>query len=346
VSTADLTDRQRRILARVVESHVESGTPVGSKQLAGMAGLEVAPSTVRYELARLEELGYLDHPHTSAGRMPTEAGYRYYADQLVQERPRQAPAVLSEALLAVEPRHEIDTALTQLAEMLGRVTNLLGVVTAPAASTATVRHVEVLQLQPQLVMVVVIASTGNVGKRVFAFDDVVDAGLVDWAGAFMNDRVVGEPIGSRMLFDRLNEPSLSDAERAFIDALAPAIVEIYDDEAELLYVGGQAQVLAERRDTDLDAVDALMRTLEERYALLGLLRTALSQQEVYLRIGSEFGNRSLTGAALVAANYGIARRNLGTVSVLGPARMDYRLAIASVREAAQLLSRHVEEVYE
>ncbi len=341
-----LTDRQQRILSLIVEAHVESGAPVGSKHIAGTPGLEVASSTVRYELARLEELGYLDHPHTSAGRVPTEAGYRFYADQLVQERPRRVPAVLTDALSAVEPRHEIDTALTQLSDALGRVTNLLGVITAPAASTATVRHVEVLQLQPQLVMVVVIASTGSVGKRVFAFDNVVDAGLVEWAGAFLNDRVVGSPLGSRTLVNRLQEPGLSPGEQAFIDALAPAIVEIHDDEAELLYIGGQAQVLAERRDTDLDAMDALMRTLEERYALLGLLRTALSQQEVYLRIGSEFGNNSLTGAALVAANYGIARQNLGTVSVLGPARMDYRLAIASVREAAQLLSEYVEEVYE
>ena len=219
-------------------------------------------------------------------------------------------------------------------------------VTAPAVSATTIRHVEVLQLQPQLVMVVVIASSGTVGKRVFAFDEAVDPGLIEWAGAFMNDRVIGEPLGSRMLVNRLEEPGLSAAERAFLGALAPAIIDFQDDEAELLYVGGQAQVIAKRGETDLQAIDALMRTLEERYALLGMLRTALGQQEVYLRIGSEFGNSSLTGAALVAANYGIARQNLGTVSVLGPSRMDYRLAIASVREAAQLLSEYVEEVYE
>jgi heat-inducible transcriptional repressor len=342
----ELTDRQRHILALVVEAYVASGVPVGSKQLAGSEGLEVASSTVRYELARLEEAGYLDHPHTSAGRVPTDQGYRYYAERIVRERPAAAPAVIKDALEAVQPRREIDTALAHLADALGRVNSLLGVVTAPAPSAATIKHVEVLQLQPQLVMVVVITSTGNVGKRIFSFDEVVDQGFVEWAGAFLNERSAGMPVGSRLLETRLEEPGLSAAEHAFVTALAPALLELVDDEAELLFVGGQAQVLAERRATDLDAVDALMRTLEERYALLGLLRTALAQREVYLRIGSDFGRSDLTGASMVAANYGIARRNLGTVSVLGPTRMDYRLAISTVREAAGLLSDYVEEVYE
>ena len=347
MSTDALTERQHYILARVVEEHVQSGAPVGSKHLAGSDGLRIASSTVRYELAKLEELGYLDHPHTSAGRVPTELGYRYYADNLVSEGPGgDAPAVIRSSLEAVEHRREVETALTQLAEALGHVTNLLGVVTAPAASAATVRHVEVLQLQPQLVMVVVITSTGTVGKRIFSFNDPVDPGLVEWAGAFVNDRAVGHTVGSRLLAGRLDEPGLSALERDFIRALAPALLELMDDEAELLYVGGQAQVISGRRETDLEAIDALMRTLEERYELLGLLRTAISQQEVYLRIGSEFGGRSLTGASMVAANYGIPRRNLGTVSVLGPTRMDYRLAISSVREAARVLSDYLEEVYE
>jgi len=341
-----LTDRQRYILGLVIDQHVATGTPVGSKHLAGEEGLDVASSTVRYELAKLEELGYLDHPHTSAGRVPTELGYRYYVDHLVSEGPAGAPAVIRSSLEAVEPRREVETALTQLADALGHVTNLLSVITAPAASAATIRHVEVLQLQPQLVMVVVITSTGTVGKRVFSFEEPVDPGLVDWAGALINDRAVGHTVGSRLLAGRFDEPGMSSVERDFIDALAPALLELMDDEAELLYVGGQAQVIASRRGADLQAIDALMRTLEERYALLGLLRTAMSRQEVYLRIGSDFGQRSLTGASMVAANYGIPRRNLGTVSVLGPTRMDYRLAISSVREAARVLSDYLEEVYE
>jgi heat-inducible transcriptional repressor len=127
--------------------------------------------------------------------------------------------------------------------------------------------------------------------------------------------------------------------------LSPALTDL-DDEAGLLVVGGRARFLAEQRHLDLVAIDRLLESIEERYALLAMLRGALSRNEVYLRIGSELPDRSLTGLAMVAANYGVPRRNLGTVSVLGPVRMDYRLAMATVRGAAQLLSEYVEGMYE
>jgi heat-inducible transcriptional repressor len=341
-----LSERQRRILGLVVERYVATGVPVGSKHIAGAGGLEVSSSTIRYERARLEDLGYLNQPHTSAGRVPTDNGYRYYADAIVGERPARPPAQIQKSLEAGEMRREIDSALRRLAETLGQVTNLLGVVTAPAQSTATIRHVEVLLLQPQLVMAVVITSTGGVGKRVFHFDAPVDGGLVEWAAAFLNERVAGLPVGARLLSGRLAEAGLNRRERSFIDALAPAVTDLDAEEEQVLYVGGRARLLSEERRPDLEVVDALMQLLEERYAVLALLREALARSEVYVRIGGELADQGLGGASLVAANYGIARRNLGTVSVFGPTRMDYRLAIASVREAALALSEFVEEVYE
>jgi heat-inducible transcriptional repressor len=342
-----LPPRQERILRMVVEEFARSGAPVGSKHLAGQKGLDFASSTVRYELARLEELGFLDHPHTSAGRVPTDRGYRYYVDEiLAREPPGPAPPTLAEALELGEMRRELDESLRRLADMTAQVTNLLALVTAPPPESATVRHVEVLVLQPQLVMVVVITSTGQVGKRIFAFDRVVDAGLADWASAFLNERLVGLSVGSRMLETRLGEPSLGATERRFLGAIAPALTELGDEEPGALYVGGQARFLSERSGPDLQDLEALMRALEERYALLALLRGALGRNELYLRIGAELPEPGLRGLSLVAANYGIARRNLGTVSLLGPRRMDYRLAIATVREAAAALSRFVEDVYD
>lgn len=342
----ELKPRQEAILRLVVENYIANGTPVGSKHIAGAEGVEYASSTVRYELARLEELGYLDHPHTSAGRVPTDRGYRYYADQLVpREAPGEATPVLAEVLDVSEMRREVDAALESLAETVAQVTNLLTLVTAPAPESSTVRHIEVLLLQPQLAMVVVITSTGAVTKRVFAFDAPVDRGLAEWAGAFLNERLSGLAVGARMIASRLEDPSLGAAERAFLGVVAPAITEL-DEPAGGIYVGGRARFLAEQRHLDLIAIDHLMATLEERYALLDMLRGALSRNQVYLRIGAELPDRNLAGLTMVAANYGIPRRNLGTVSLFGPTRMDYRLAMATVREAAQILSRYVEEVFE
>lgn len=342
-----LKPRQEVILRTVVEEHIASGVPVGSKNIAGREGIDFASSTVRYELARLEELGYLDHPHTSAGRVPTDHGYRYYVDTLLtRDPPAQAPALVESALDLTEMRREVDAALERLADVVAQVTNLLAIVTAPAPQSSSIRHVEVLQLQPQVVMVVVITSTGAVTKRVFAFEGAVDTGLCEWAGAFLNDRVVGLTVGSHMVEDRLDDQSLSTKERSFLAVLAPAIAGLGTGAAGSIFVGGQARFLSEQRHLDLMAIDSLMESLEERYTLLALLRGALSRNQVYLRIGTELPDQNFAGLSMVAANYGVPRRNLGTVSLFGPTRMDYRLAMATVRGAAQILSRYVEGVYE
>lgn len=340
-----LKPRQERILRMVVEGYIRTGNPVGSRHIAGKDGIDYAPSTVRYELARLEDMGYLGHPHTSAGRVPTDRGYRLYADLISREDAGDPPPALGAALDLGEMRREVDAALERLAEVVSQVTNLLGIVTAPAPESSTVRHIEVLLLQPQLVMVVVITSTGAVTKRMFAFDGPVDRGLADWAGAFLNERLVGMTVGSRMVSARLEDPALGPRERGFLDVIAPALTEL-DEGLSSIYVGGRARFLAEQRHLDLIAIDALMETLEERYQLLNMLRGALSRNQVYLRIGDELPDRNLAGLSMVAANYGIPRRNLGTVSLFGPTRMDYRLAMATVRGAAQFLSRYVEEVFE
>jgi heat-inducible transcriptional repressor len=326
-----------------VERHISSGQPVGSKHIAGQGGLDWASSTIRNELHRLEDMGYLNHPHTSAGRVPTEVGYRYYVDQLLPRGPLPAPGADLRRTLGTDlARVEVDQTLRRLADTISEVTDLLGVVTGPPVASATVRHVEVLLLQPQLVTVVVITSTGDVTKRLFAFDRPVDPGLADWAAAFLNERVQGLPAGARSVAARLADPSLGSMEQAFIDAIAPALMDFQEDRA--VYVSGQARVLTDERRREISEIDGLMRALEERYALLAVLRGALDGSRTYLRIGSELPS-DLSGVSIVAAGYGPPRGNLGAVSLIGPVRMDYALAIATVREASRALSAYVEDVY-
>src|SRR6266540_6636100 len=183
--TAGLTTRQRELLARVVEEFVATGQPVGSRTLVERTGLSVSPSTVRNELSQLESQGLLMHPHTSAGRVPTERGYRYYADRLLE---RLEPQPAGFPLDLTSARSEVDAALQATTEMLSELTRLLALVAAPPLGTATVRHVEVLLLQPQVLMAVVITSTGTVTKRVYRFDEPIDTGLANWAGQYLSDR--------------------------------------------------------------------------------------------------------------------------------------------------------------
>jgi len=338
-----LTPRQELILRKVVEDYLEGGQPVGSKSLATDVELEWGPSTIRNELAMLEEHGLLAHPHTSAGRVPTDAGYRWYVDHLPPER---AGGLAQRPLALQLVRREVDEAMRVTTETLSQVTNLLAIVSAPPIETATIRHVEVLLLQPQVLMVVVITSTGGVTKRMLAFDAPVDAGLADWGGSYLNERLVGLGLGARLLHQRLDDPSLGPRERGFLAAVAPAFTELTETAEESLYVDGTARLLSSYRFEDQQQLNEVMELLERRVSLLGVLRSALDQRDVYVRIGRENEAPALRSLALVAAGYGLPTRNLGTVSVLGPLRMDYARAIASVRAAALELSRFVEEVYD
>src|SRR5919106_912033 len=218
-----LTARQREILTRVVEEYVASGQPVGSRTLVESTGIVVSPSTVRGDLAEPESLGLLTHPHTSAGRVPTEQGYRFYAASLL-ERAEPRPIAFQLDLTGV--RAEIEGALQATTEMLSQVTRLLALVSAPPLETTVVRHVEVLLLQPQVVMVVVITSTGGVAKRSFVFDRPVDAGLAQWASDYLNEAVAGLQLGTGLLRRRFEDPGLSQAEHAFLGALRPAFTEL------------------------------------------------------------------------------------------------------------------------
>ena len=334
-----LTPRQELILRKVVEAHQATGQPVGSKTLAADPDLGCGPSTIRNELALLEDAGLITHPHTSAGRVPTDAGRRYYVDHL--------PATRERADLALPlVRRELDDAMRSATATLAQVTNLLAVVSAPPLDTATIRHVEVLLLQPQVAMVVVITSTGGVSKRMLTFEDPVDPGLVSWAGAYLNERLQGVGLGARTLRARLLDASLGASEQRFLDALLPAFQGLPATEEDMVYVDGAARLLSADRLQDVAQVNELLTALERRVTLLGVLRAALGERDVLVRIGSENELPALQSLAVVAAGYGLPARKLGTVSVIGPVRMDYPAAIATVREAAVQLSRYVEDVYE
>ena len=337
-----LTSRQERILCKVVDDYLLTGQPVASRSIAADAGLDCGPSTVRNELALLDQQGLLSHPHVSAGRVPTDAGHRYVVDRMLSSGQGLLPQRRMQLSFM---RREVEEAMRATTETLSQVTNLLAVVSAPSLNAATVRHIEVLALQPRVVMVVIITNTGGVSKMLLTLDHEVDPGLLTWAGEYLNERLAGMGLGTRMLHQRLIEPSLSATELAFIGRLAPAFGQLSSDAEDEVYVEGTAHLFSAGRIEDTTQVNELMSLLEHRVALLRVLRSALDEPGVYVRIGHENELPAMHPLALVATGYGVARRRLGAVSVIGPVRMDYAGAIATVREAAQELSRFVEETY-
>ena len=338
---AELTDRQREILRSVVEEYVTTGQPVGSRYLVERVGLGFSSSTVRGELSELEHRGLLTHPHTSAGRVPTERGYRLYVDQLLERlepRPEALPLDLSTA------RNEVETALRVTTEMLAEVTRLLALASAPPLETASVRHVEVLPLQPRVVMVVVITSTGGVSSHSAVFAEPVDRGLASWGGQYLNDRLAGRWLGAHLLRRCFEDTSLSEHERRFLAALRPAFAEAARGEVRVV-VGGAAGLLEDLRSDELEGYRTLLEMLERRAALPGPFARSADPARPFVRVGDELDIPGLRELSLVGAAYGLLNQSLGSVSLVGPLRMDYEKAIRSVRGAALELSRFVEEIY-
>jgi heat-inducible transcriptional repressor len=337
-----LSARQELILCKVVDGYLRTGQPVASKTIASDRDLDCGPSTVRNELALLEEQGLLAHPHTSAGRVPTDAGQRYVVDRMLASGKGLVPAPTLELSLM---RQEVEETMRATTATLSEVTDLLAVVSAPSPSTATIRHVEVLALQPRVIAAVIITSTGGVSKVFATFEDPVDPGLVAWAGEYLNERLVGLALGARMLQQRLADPALSATEHSFLARLTPAFGELAVETQDVLYVDGTARLFSETHLHDVGQINELMELLERRVALLGVLRAALGEPDLYVRIGRENEIPAMRSLAMVAAGYGVPQRKLGIVSVIGPVRMDYANAIPAVREIAHELSRFVEDAY-
>jgi transcriptional regulator of heat shock response len=241
-----LSPRQELILKLVVDAYLASGRPVPSKEIAERPEVECGSSTVRAELAALEAAGYLTHPHTSAGRVPTERGYRHHVNLIMAAGAPNVDAAVEFELSRL--RREIDDAMHETTTALAQITDLMALVTAPVGDT--------------------------------------------------------------------------------------------------LYMYGVSRLLSAEHLADLPHVDELMDALEGQAAVLGALRSALEERSVFLWIGGENPQPELRSVSVVGANYGLAHRNLGAVGVVGPLRMDYATAIASVRGAARELSRYCETVYD
>lgn len=338
-----LTPRQEQILRIVVDSYTRTGAPVGSRAIAERVDVGWAPSTVRNEFAVLVSHGLLEQPHISAGRRPTESGYRYFVDELLADRGGERQAAPPELKLRFE-LPEVADAIRETTDSLAEATELMALISAPPLSNDEILRIELIGLQPNTVMVVVITSSGNVSKRKFEFDREVDGGLVQWATGYLNELLGGVSLGARTIRARLATPELPLTERSFIEAIALTFFEPPAGD-DTLFVGGAGHLVAGAREQAIPGLDRLMSVLEERASVSRLLRARINERGVYLRIGHENDAVELAGASVVGANYGTHTRNLGSVNVIGPVRMDYPVAIASVRYAAARLSHFVAGVY-
>ncbi len=335
-----LDDRKATILRAIVSHYVTEGEPVGSKTLVENYGLDVSPATVRNDMAALEEMGFITQPHTSAGRIPTDTGYRYFVNayasgaKLPRSDSRRIESFYDEA------RWELEDALRQTAGLLSSMTNQAALVFAPALDRSTVRHVELVDLGGERAMIVLVTDTGRVENHVILVPEGLGASQLDQTAEMLNKVVVGTPLGVvAVTIEGAMERFPLELRDTAVRVAAALNSELTGPESERVFLEGTSKILDEQRFTDLNTVRQVIGALEHRRILLELLAEGLSVDHMSVRIGSENYITEMQHCAVITAPYGSEGMVLGTLGIIGPTRMDYRRTMAAVYEVATNLGR-------
>ncbi len=333
-----LDDRKLRVLRAIVEDYVSTNEPVGSKTLADRHNLGVSPATIRNDMAALEEQGYITQPHTSAGRVPTDKGYRLFVDRLSQIKPLSAAERRAiETFLAGAV--DLDDVVRRTVRLLAQLTRQVAVVQYPSLTKSTVRHVEIVPLAERRVMLVLITNTGRVEQRVVELPEVVSDDRIAHLRAVLNACLDG--CGLSSVPDTVADlpehvpPEDRAMTATILSVLLETLVERHD---EKIVFAGTANLAA--ADFALGLRDVL-EALEEQVVLMRLLGEASDPTVLTVRIGSENPYTGLRGTSIVAAGYGSGDKELARLGVLGPTRMDYPVTMGAVRAVARYVGQLV-----
>lgn len=334
-----MDDRKLEVLRAIVEGYVSTHEPVGSRSVAENQRLGVSAATVRNDMAYLEDLGYIHQPHTSAGRIPTDKGYRFFVDRLGKIKPlsaaerRAVHRLLGEAI-------DLDDVVLRTVRLLSQLTHQVAVVQYPSLSRSRVRHLELVPMSPRRLMLVMIADTGRVEQRhVEMPSDVSDTDITD-IRALINEKLVGQPLSETppLIVALIDEcrPEL----RVSIEALSTVLLEtLVERRDERLAVAGAANLT---RNDFSGGLRSILEALEEEVVLMQLLGRVDRAPMLQVRIGDENEHADFRSTSVVATGYG-AGAPVGNMGVVGPTRMDYPGTISAVRAVARYVSEILEQ---
>lgn len=331
----DLADRQRELLRAVIREYIATAEPVASAALVRRYGLGVSSATVRNELAALEDMGLLTHPHTSAGRVPTDLGYRYFIESLM---PRTGLLPAEQVTVS----HQFQQAASNTAEWLrlaastlARLTAEAAIVTPPAMRRSVLKHVEAVPINERRVLLVAVLDGGAVRQQLIELPSGVTTDHLRRLSARLTETLADkDAIGLRSA--AANEAGAAD--HTIVSAIARLLEEHDAGRGRDVYYDGIQNILAQPEFSETDSVREVFGLLEDRTRLAEILPNALGADEVHVTIGSEHRLERLRGFSLVFGRYGAERDMVGYVGVVGPTRMDYARSIGAVRYVGSLMS--------
>lgn len=335
---SELDQRKKQILKVVTDDYIASAEPVGSRTIARRYDLGLSPATIRNEMADLEEGGYLEQPHTSAGRVPSEKGYRYYVDALMsahQLNEKEVELIYHE----LEDHHsEIETVIHQTSKILAQFTKYPSMALGPQIQTAVFRHIQLVKLSNNTILVLLVTDTGYVENKIIEFENEITDSELDRISNLLNRKLRGmnlRDIKSNVIKELNSEMVFQD--EFFSEAVKVLIRTIAEHSQEKVFVDGATKILEQPEFSDILKFKPLMKALEEEDCLYKLLSNNL-QRGSKVKIGSENENYGIQDCSVVTAGYEIAGRTVGVIGVLGPTRMEYAKVLPIVEYTAIVLS--------
>ncbi|HEV7870468.1 MAG TPA: heat-inducible transcriptional repressor HrcA [Modestobacter sp.] len=335
-------DRRLRVLRAIVQDYVSTNDPVGSKALAGRYDLGVSPATIRNDMAVLEEEGYITQPHTSAGRVPTDKGYRFFVDRLSSIKPLSVAErkAIEKFLDGAVDLHDV---LGRSVRLLAQLTRQVAVVQYPTLARSAVRHLELVPLSTSRLLMVLITDTGRVEQRIVEVPVDTEADTVAELRTLLNAAFTGAKLGEAS--DKVGDlvDSARPGLRPLVAAVSATLLEtLVEPSEDRLVIGGTAN-LAQGSALDFPGtVRPLLEALEEQVVVLRLM-AEVGPSTVTVSIGEENEHEALTGASFVSVGYGPGVQALGGLGVVGPTRMDYAGNIAAVRAVARYVGHLLAE---
>ena len=333
-------ERRMEILRAIVEDYVATHEPVGSKVLAARHGLSISPATIRNEMAALEDEGLIIQPHTSAGRIPTDLGYRVFVDRLSTVKPLSAPErrAIDKFL---EGAVDLDDVVARTVRLLAQVTHQVAIVQYPSLKRSSVRHIEVLSLSPTRLMLVLIADTGRVEQRILDLATELDENTLVKVRASLNSQVQGKKLALLPTILESFEKNFAQPIQSNIRNIVSVLLEMSIEKNEERVVISGTSNLARHAPDFNESVHPVLEALEEQVVLLRLLGEAVDEMKV--RIGHEQEDKKLQSTSLITTGYGPTGESVATLGIIGPTRMDYPSSMGAVSAVARYLSRFLQE---
>ncbi len=331
-------ERRLAVLRAIVEDFVSTSEPVGSKALVDRHHFGVSPATIRNDMALLEDEGLIAQPHTSAGRIPTDKGYRVFVDRLATVRPLSAAErrAISNFL---DQGVDLDDVLERTVRLLAQLTRQVALVQYPRLVRSTVRHIDLVPLSPNRALLVLITNTGRVEQRLITSREDIDADTVARARTELAARLDGRSLGEVAEALAGVQEGFVGIDRAFIEAVAGALAEAGGQEVEERIVLAGAANLTRYGEDFHASVSPVLEALEEHVILLRLLQEQGSDEAITVRIGSENDVQSMSETSVLTAGYSTDAAEIGRIGLVGPTRMDYAANMSAVRAVARYLGR-------